>query len=176
LRISVEDIPEGVSTLELKCDAEEIDLEEEGISFAGPITARLELFKQGDKIYLKAELLIPIESQCAKCLTTVHEVVKGTFENQYRPLPKETRDVMDDIGIGYYSDEYIDLSDDVKESFLLELPARVLCSEDCKGLCPKCGQNLNEVECNCCLQPEEVQTSKLADMIKMLEIDKKLEV
>jgi uncharacterized protein len=176
LRIPVEDIPEGVSTLELKCDAEEIDLEEEGVSFAGPITVGLKLFKQNDRIYLKADLLIPIESKCAKCLTTVHGVVKGAFENQYRPLPKETRYVMDDIGIRYYSDEYIDLSDDVKESFFLELPTRIVCSEDCKGLCPKCGQNLNEVECSCCLQPEEVQTSKLADMIKMLEIDKKLEV
>ena len=103
-------------------------------------------------------------------------ILEGAFENQYQPLPKTTRNLLDDIGIGYYSEDHLDLSDDSRESLLLELPAKILCSENCRGLCPRCGANLNEGKCDCCLEAEETRTSKFAELIKMLEIDKKLEV
>ena len=77
----------------------------------------------------------------------------------------------------YYSEEYIDLSEDIRESFLLEIPTRVLCSEKCEGLCPQCGKNLNEGKCDCRLESEETQTSsRFAELVKMLEINGKLEV
>jgi uncharacterized protein len=110
--------------------------------------------------------------ECARCLSPVQRVLEGSLENQYRPLPKTSRNLLDDIGIGYYSGEYIDLSDGFRESLLLELPAKVLCSEDCAGLCPHCGHNLNEGKCNCRLEPEEVPTSKFAELIRTLEINR----
>ena len=188
LKIAVEDIREGVSNLELTCRPEEIGLEEycgrdaraPDVRFTGPVTARLKLFKQSDKVFIKAELSVAIELECARCLSPVQRILEGTLENQYRPLPKMAGHrlsgsfalPLDDIGIGYYSDEYIDLSDDFRESLLLELPARILCSEDCRGLCPHCGQNLNEGRCNCCSESEEARTPKFADLIKMLEVNK----
>ena len=172
MRIAFDDIPQGVSTLESKCGAEEIGLEAEGVSFIDPIIARLKLFRQGDEVFVEADLSVAMELECARCLCPIHRVLEGALENQYQPLPKEARDILDDIGIGYYVGEYIDLSDDVRESLLLEVPARVLCSENCEGLCSHCGQNLNEEKCNCCSKPEEVRTSKFAELIKMLEIDR----
>lgn len=176
MRIAVGDIPEGVSTLELECFAAEIGLETEDVYFTSPVAARLELFKQDDKIFLRAKLSVATESECARCLAPVHRVLEGALENQYRPLPKEARNILDDIGIEYYSGDYIDLSDGIRESLFLELPIKITCSEDCKGLCPYCGQNLNEAECNCCSQSEEARVSRFADLIRTLEIDKKLEV
>jgi uncharacterized protein len=147
LRIEVKNMREGVSTLELTCGPEEIGLESEGVRFIGLITARLKLTRTGDKIFVKAELSVAMELECARCLSPVQRTLQGTLENQYRPLPKMAEHglsgsalPLDDIGIGYYSGEYIDLSDDFRESLLLELPERVLCSEDCGGLCPYCGQ------------------------------------
>lgn len=189
MRIAVEDIREGVSTLEFACGSESIGLEAEGVCFTDPVTARLELFKQRDKVYVKAELSVAIELECARCLSPVNRTLEGTLEIQYRPLPmKGVRSFrnpggsrgqsslemaqypLDDIGIGYYPDEYIDMSGDFRESLLLELPTKVVCSEDCKGLCPQCGQDLNEEKCNCCSEPEEVRASKLADLIEMLQV------
>ena len=180
MKIAVEDIRDGASTLELTCGPEEIGLEEccgqdvraPDVCFTGPVIARLKIFKQGDKVFVKAELSVAIELECARCLSSVQRILEGTLESQYQPLPKMARHPLDYIGIGHYSGECIDLSDDFRESLLLELPARILCSEDCKGLCPHCGQNLNEVKCNCCLEPEEVRTPKFADLIKMLEVNK----
>jgi uncharacterized protein len=170
LKLAFEDIPEGVSALDFVCGSEEIHLEAEGISFAGPVIADLHLFKQGDKVFLKAKLSVDAETECARCLSPVHMILEGHLQNQYRPLPKMGLQPLDDIGIGYYSGEYIDLSDDFRESLLLELPARVLCSEDCRGLCPYCGKDLNERKCSCPSEPEEVQTSRFGDLIKTLEI------
>lgn len=172
MRIAVEDIQEGVSDLEFACGSEEIGLEAEGVRFISPVTARLKLFKQTDKVFVKAEFSVAIEMECARCLSPVQRVLEGSLENQYQPLPKTSRNLLDDIGIGYYSGEYIDLSDDFREGFLLELPAKVLCSEDCAGLCPHCGRNLNEGKCNCRLEPEEVPTSKFAELIRTLEINR----
>jgi len=173
LRIAVEDIREGVSTLEFACGSEEIGLETEDVRFIGPVTARLKFFKQADKVFVKAELSVAIEMECARCLSPVQRVLEGSLENQYWPLPKTSQQLLDDIGIGYYSGEYMDMSDDFREALLLELPAKVLCSEDCVGLCPHCGQNLNEAKCNCRLEPEEAPTSRFADLIKALEINSK---
>ena len=177
LRIALEDIREGVSDLELTCGPEEIGLEDyrgrdghvPDVCFTGCVTARLKLFKQSDKVFVRAELSVDIQVECARCLSPVQRTLEGASENQYRPLPKMVQYPLDAIGIRYYSGEYIDLSDDFRESLLLELPTRILCSEDCKGLCPYCGKNLNEGECNCCPELEEVQVSGFADLIKMLE-------
>jgi len=176
LRIAVEDIPEGVSTIEHKFGPEDIALEAEGICFISPVNARLKLFKQRDTVFVNAELSVAFELECARCLSPVRRILEGTLESQYSPLPKTAWELQDDIGIGYYSDEYIDLADDFRESLLLELPVRVVCSENCRGLCPRCGQNLNEKECGCSSEPEEVQTSRFADLVKTLGIDRKLEV
>ncbi len=176
MRIAVEKITKGVSNLELTCGIEELDLESEVLRFTGRVTARLDLYKQGDKVYVKARSSVAVESECAKCLSPVRRILEVISENQYLPVPEAQRYLMDDIGVKYYSEEYIDLSEDLRESFLLEVPVRILCSDDCEGLCPNCGQNLNEEKCDCRLEPEEAQTSKFADLVKMLEINGKLEV
>ena len=176
LRITIRDIQEGVSTLESTSKAEEIGLEAEGVCFAGPVAATLRFFRQGDDVLVKAELSVGTKSECARCLDPVHSILKGVAENQYRPLPEVPQHAMDDVGIRYYREEEIDLSDDFREGLLLELPAKTLCSEDCKGLCPHCGQNLNEGTCDCCPEHEEVRTSEFMDLIKALKVNGKLGV
>ena len=176
MKIAMEDIREGVSTLEFVCKPEEIGLASENICFTCNVSAKLRLFRQLDKVFVKADLMTSIELECDRCLKPVEVTLKGAFENQYRPLPRAVKETLDDIGIGYYSEEYIDLSDDFRESLLLELPIKVLCSESCEGLCPRCGKNLNKGKCDCHLESEAIRSSKFAELAKMLELDRKLEV
>ena len=176
MKIAIEDILEGVSNVELTCGTEELELELEGIRFVDPVTVKLNLFKQNDKVFVKANSSVTVESECARCLALVSRILESSSGNQYRPLPEAPRYILDDIGIRYYSDEYVDLSEDLRESLLLELPEKILCSEGCEGLCPRCGQNLNEEKCDCDLEPEEIPVSKFADIIKKLKVNGKLEV
>jgi len=57
----------------------------------------------------------------------------------------------------------------VREQVFLSLPARSLCGEDCKGLCPRCGKNLNSESCNCDAAPADPRWSALSDLASRMK-------
>jgi len=61
------------------------------------------------------------------------------------------------------------LEDVVREQVLLSLPSRTLCTADCKGLCPRCGQNLNQAKCSCEEAPADLRWNALAGLADKLE-------
>lgn len=171
LRLKIDEIPEGSTTHDLECKPEEIDLEFEGVSFISNVKINLSLFRQITTIFVKAVTSVEAEFECGRCLEQVFMKLEAVTQIQYSPLPKIAYEQIEAIGIGYYIDEYIDLSDEIRESLLLELPMTVLCSEDCEGLCPQCGQNLNRVKCDC-IKPEVLNDNKVSVFAKLLEIKK----
>ncbi len=176
LKIIVDEIPEGISYQNLRCEPSDIELDsDEDFYFSGPVFVNLGLYRQINSIFIKFNMTVEVESECFRCLSKVHLILNAKSEVQYKPLPKLEHDRIYDIGIGYYHDDYIDLTDEVRESLLLELPMTVLCSEDCKGLCQHCGKNKNIGECNCS-KDEDSHISKFAELIRTLDIKKKLEV
>lgn len=82
---------------------------------------------------------------CDRCLTEAEKAVKYEFLHTLA-LSAENEESDDIIIVPGY---ILDLSDLVRDDILLELPIKHLCSEDCLGLCAKCGQNLNEGKCSC---------------------------
>jgi uncharacterized protein len=105
-------------------------------------------------IRVVGDLGTTVEMDCARCLEPVAREVKRSYELLYRPqgidAGREEISVTDaEAEIGYYRGEGIELKDILREQILLGLPMKVVCREDCKGLCPQCGQNLNQGECNC---------------------------
>jgi uncharacterized protein len=91
---------------------------------------------------------------CARCVEPVPTPLKGRFDLIFRPHsadanPGEHAISADETEIGYYEESGLELNDVVREQVLLSLPSRTLCQPDCKGLCPHCGQNLNQATCNC---------------------------
>ena len=81
----------------------------------------------------------------------------------------ETQDVEvedADIGVSYYKDDQIDLGEMMREQFYLALPMKPLCNDDCKGLCPICGTNLNRGTCDCNRQWEDPRLAALKTLRK----------
>ncbi|HGJ64897.1 TPA: DUF177 domain-containing protein [bacterium] len=175
LRIMLDTIDEGSSLLDLEIVPEDLVLEFDGVYFTSDVSVNLKFYRQTAKIYVKAVMSVDAEMECSRCLAKVPIKIKAGAEVQYSPLPKFVEDQIDDIGIGYYTDEYIDITDELRESILLEIPMIILCSEDCKGLCSQCGQNLNIKKCDC-PEFEDLGESKLAVLTKLLDIKGKLEV
>ena len=66
--------------------------------------------------------------------------------------------------IGYYEGEGLLLEHTLREQVLLALPLRSICRDDCKGLCPQCGKNLNEVQCDCVDEVEDPRWSALKEI------------
>ena len=105
-------------------------------------------------IRLRASYKGHLEVLCARCVEPVPFPLEGSFDLIFRPQDAdadagERAITEDETEIGYYDESGLLLEDVVREQVLLSLPARTLCTPDCKGLCPRCGQNLNSASCNC---------------------------
>ena len=105
-------------------------------------------------IRLRGKLATDLEMACARCLEPVQLPVERSFDLLYRPLGTdaghEELSVTDaEAEIGYYQGEGLVLEDTLREQVLLAVPLKTLCRENCKGLCPHCGKNLNERQCSC---------------------------
>ena len=125
-------------------------------------------------IRLKGRLSAGFELNCARCLEPVPQDVKREFELLYRPLGADAgRDELSvtdaEAEIGYYQGDGILLEDVLREQVLLALPLKVTCREDCKGLCPHCGKNLNQEPCSCTTLVEDPRWSALKEIRDRLE-------
>jgi uncharacterized protein len=109
---------------------------------------------------LRGRVSTKLELQCARCLEPVLQDVNREFELLYRPLGVDAgRDELSvtdaEAEIGYYQGEGILLEDILREQILLALPLKITCREDCMGLCPQCGKNLNQEQCSCAAPVED---------------------
>jgi uncharacterized protein len=109
---------------------------------------------------LRGRLSTKLELQCARCLESVYRDVSREFELLYRPLGVDAgRDELSvtdaEAEIGYYQGEGILLEDVLREQILLALPVKITCRENCRGLCPQCGKNLNQEQCSCSIATED---------------------
>ena len=88
----------------------------------------------GQDLLVTGSAQIQIETQCARCLDTIRPVIKA-----------EHLCILHENAQG----KEIDISEDIREELLLSMPEYFHCSENCKGLCPHCGANLNHEKCKC---------------------------
>lgn len=121
-------------------------------------------------IRLRGKLETDLEVSCARCLEPVQLAVKRDFDLLYRPLGTdaghEELSVTDaEAEIGYYQGGGLLLEDTLREQVLLAVPLKALCREDCKGLCPHCGKNLNvEGACSCADEVEDPRWDALKEI------------
>lgn len=125
-------------------------------------------------IRLRGNLSTGLELPCARCVEPVRQDVKRNFELLYRPLGADAgRDELSvtdaEAEIGYYQGDGILLEDLLREQVLLALPLKVVCRENCKGLCPQCGKNLNQEQCSCSTPLEDPRWEALKDIRSRLE-------
>src|SRR5467141_1280431 len=120
-------------------------------------------------IRLRGRIAANFELSCARCLEPVGQDVNREFELLYRPLGVDAgRDEISvtdaEAEIGYYQGEGLLLEDVLREQVLLALPLKVVCRENCRGLCPQCGKNLNEIQCSCVDEVEDPRWSALKEI------------
>lgn len=95
-----------------------------------------------------------IELSCSRCLEPFVLPVDADFDLRYVPRREnagegETEVGEDDLSTAFYDEDQIDLGQLMMEQFQLALPMKPLCRDDCRGLCPQCGTNLNTSTCTC---------------------------
>lgn len=115
-----------------------------------------------------------IIGSCDRCLTEVRQHVEADFDVLQRPQSENTGEDEHEIHegdteIGFYEGEAITLEDVLKEQVILALPAKTLCSDECKGLCPQCGHNRNTEDCHCEVEFKDPRWAALGDIRKKLQ-------
>jgi uncharacterized protein len=104
------------------------------------------------KVALVGRVNAVVEFECDRCLTSLSIPVQAPFDLLYVP-PIGTADERElaenDLSLSFYQDGIINVDDLTREQIELALPMARLCSDDCRGLCPRCGANLNSGECAC---------------------------
>ena len=127
---------------------------EEGFSVAAPVSLAFDIYKDKDQFRLAGRVETTLELPCGRCLESFGWPVDAAFDLRYQPHGQNSGDgereiEEDDLTTAFYENETIDLGQLMREQFYLSLPMKPLCREDCRGLCPQCGTNLNRGTCAC---------------------------
>ncbi len=129
-------------------------------------------------VHVRGRLAATVEPECGRCLEPYAVPADQELDLFYLPRsaaePEEQEDEVElsdrEVVVGYYDGTQLDLGHVVREQLHLSLPLKRLCREDCRGLCPSCGKNLNKGACGC-PAPEEPEDPRLAPLRGL--IDKK---
>ena len=135
----------------------QIDFSGEEIEQSSPLRATgvAELLAHSDgEIRVEGRYAVEMSAKCDRCLGPAHFPLDAGFDLYYRPvsvIAKEEEVGIDEgeTEVGFYEGGGMELEDILREQVLLALPMQRVCSEDCKGICPLCGRNRNEVGCDC---------------------------
>jgi len=120
--------------LDEKISARGLELETDDVKFRGPIKIKAFVTRITNAVTVDMVLNATIDLICGRCLSGFGLDLKKTLRLNYQ-AEKTT--------------QIIDLEPEIREEIILDYPIKPLCKPDCKGLCPKCGINLNEKNCDC---------------------------
>ena len=135
----------------------ELDFQQDEIWQAGPLHAQgtAELLANTDgEVRIQGRLGVRMEAECDRCLGRAGFPIDTSFDLFYRPASVIAREEEVEIDegeaqLGFYQDGGMLLEDILREQIVLLMPMQRICREDCKGICPSCGQNRNEAACGC---------------------------
>lgn len=136
MKIDLKQLPAGnpISIVESE-SPEGLDLDLTGVHILGsPIEIKALVTRFQDALDLKITLSANCLIQCSRCLEEKESVLRKTIRLDYHISKQDT---------------IVDITEDIRQELMLEYPLKPLCASDCKGLCMKCGGNLNKENCKC---------------------------
>jgi len=121
---------------------------------AAPATVNGKIRLAGSEVFVNGHVDTRAQIECDRCLKPVEVPVSGDFELEYITGSEyETSSAAElteaEMSVSVFDGKAIDVDEVVKEQILLAVPTRMLCREDCKGICPECGSDRNTGECSC---------------------------
>ncbi|HIJ56018.1 MAG TPA: DUF177 domain-containing protein [Deltaproteobacteria bacterium] len=182
LPVRITDIPESGILIEREESPEVFpilkDLEKTGeCKFISPIKLSVEVKAIGQIYRMSGSYKTDVQLYCSRCLSEFNRPLSEAFDMTFaRSIPDTTDEgdfqgkelTADEIEMTHFDGEEIDLKDALQQQFIMSLSQRPLCEEACKGLCQKCGANLNDGDCRC----EKDQINGRFEILKGLKLDK----
>jgi uncharacterized protein len=153
MKLDLAKIRQAQTRLDRTFEPSEVQMADDAYRIAAPVQLGMDILKDRDRFRLAGTVRTELELPCSRCLDPFRLPVDAAFDQRYLPQTDasgdETEVAEEDLETSFYRDEQIDLNELLREQFYLALPMKPLCLEDCKGLCPQCGMNLNTGTCDC---------------------------
>jgi uncharacterized protein len=134
IKISVRDIPATGLDIDQSIPKEGIGLSSEEVDIRSLLNVKAHLEKANNVVIADARIKADFGYLCARCLEELYSTEERSYKFDFELDP---------------GNEYIDLGEEIRQEIIMANPAKVLCSKDCKGICPECGANLNVEKCKC---------------------------
>ena len=171
MRVRIDEIPESGRTLRFHWDEDRLRQfvppdDPLNLQLVRPVNVILNLNRRPDHIRITGKITGSLEVPCHRCLRPfklpLDELVDVYLVSSDRMPTDEERELEpDELLYEFFDGEAIEVDRLVAEQIFLALPVKVLCDEDCKGICPGCGANLNEEACRCKIAEKESPFAKL---------------
>ena len=170
MKVAIRDIPAVGLNLHVEENGDELQSAAGKVDFRilSPVSADFTLLKTDSEVFIRGVLTSSVKLQCARCLKEFEHKISSRIENIYvlssgkGKKEREHELTSEDINVNYLTGNEIDINTLLLEQLSLDIPMQLVCRPDCKGLCPKCGADLNQARCGCLL--EEHVDSKFAKL------------
>ncbi len=161
IQVMVEWLREEPYELELDCAPEDLELEDRGFRFTEPVKGKIVFRRVGqDDVMATGKMQTGAQADCVRCLADTHIPIQVAVDEVWmlekkQPSPQDEQE--DELSLVHtYVSDVIEPAEVLRELLMAEMPNRVYCTEDCKGLCAGCGANLNSEPCRCAPQGIEI--------------------
>ncbi|MFC1562423.1 DUF177 domain-containing protein [candidate division KSB1 bacterium] len=162
--IKLRQLSEGTHVFEGTDDIESVGLDRE--IFFGNVSTKVIIDKRGQNYYIKILSNVAGNFICDRCLDEFSKVIICESKIVYTEDKSLIDSAEDEDDIKYLRpvDTEVDLSENIRQFILLSVPMKVLCSDECKGLCPRCWKNLNFDKCECRDKLQDNRWEKLKNL------------
>ncbi|MBS4027117.1 MAG: DUF177 domain-containing protein [Ignavibacteriales bacterium] len=160
MKIQVETLSEGTHEFNFVVLPNEIFVEDDEFTtdelaedlekFVLPILVSARVEKNPRQTHLRVKISTSHNAICDRCTETFENPIVGEYEMVYGYEQRNTME-MEEMDFSILDNDHpiIEMHDDVRQTLLLSIPMKLLCKDECRGLCSHCGKNLNTGSCTC---------------------------
>lgn len=166
MKIKISNLSEGTHHSRFSESVNSIGLES---PFEGNVEVEVELKKTHNQIILDSTVFGNAVFECDRCTASFKKLLRADYRFVYLQGIEPVDSKSDNLAYLAPETDVINISNDVRDFLILAVPMKKLCSEDCKGLCYKCGKNLNEGDCACDKNVPDARWLPLMDLKNKLK-------
>lgn len=154
MQIDLRELAEGQTRLEMDVTGESVGLQPTEAVLDEPIHLVLNLDRRGEEIWIRGKAQTTAHQECSRCLSEFPEKLELEFDVFCAKVPianVQGHPALDeeDGGVHFHDGRTLSIDAEIREAVILGLSMQPLCREDCKGLCPQCGEDKNAGPCRC---------------------------
>jgi uncharacterized protein len=169
MRIELENLERGGGSFSREYASGDLRFDDQDLSLVEPVRVSGRIRRRNEEVELHGKLDTKVAVVCGRCLKSVELPIAVDFSERFTPAVawknEEQHELQsEELDLAVFDGEGIELDDLVREEIVLAMPGHTLCREDCQGLCPNCGTDLNETSCECAATRIDSRWEKLKDL------------